>query len=141
MHGSRCVENQLDFAHLAFVHGTTIGRGYPPDLHVLTDGDGDHLRASVRGRKDGVVEFIAPRLWTLRVSDRLIQQIAFVPVDEGRTRQYVRSYQSFVTVPILADAVALLSITTNEGERRLYTLKGVLIRRRRLSGKGRLKTI
>ena len=38
---------------------------------------------------------------SLPLSSRVIQHIAFVPIDDTRTRQYVRAYRNFLNIPLL----------------------------------------
>ncbi len=92
------VENQLDFAHLAFVHRTTIGRFVAPgEVSVELEHEGDRLRAWRTGAS-GAVELLGPNIWRLDLG-RSWQFLAFAPVDEGRMVYYVRSYQRAVTLP------------------------------------------
>lgn len=114
VHISRCVENQLDMAHLPFVHHNTIGRGLPTAVKVETEVDGDRIRFWNAGSDTDVrLTFIAPGLWCLHISDSLIQHLAFVPIDEGHTRQYLRAYQAFVTWPVLGDLFSRVSSVFN----------------------------
>jgi phenylpropionate dioxygenase-like ring-hydroxylating dioxygenase large terminal subunit len=99
VHYTLAIENQLDFAHLPFVHASTIGRSMPPGpMNVRTEVDGDRIRAWLDG-EDTFLELLGPNIWRLRISASLYQQIAFVPVDEGRMIYYARTYQRVVTVP------------------------------------------
>ncbi|MBS2017437.1 MAG: aromatic ring-hydroxylating dioxygenase subunit alpha [Deltaproteobacteria bacterium] len=99
VHYTLAIENQLDFAHLPFVHRTTIGRSMAPGpMVVRTEIEGDRIRAWLDGQ-DGFLELLGPNVWRLRLSSDLHQQIAFVPVDEQRMLYYVRTYQRVVTLP------------------------------------------
>lgn len=102
-HYTRAVENQLDFTHLPFVHQNTIGASVPEALDVVTEIDGDRIRASYDpasyDAKGFYVELIAPSLWRNQLTDGVFVVAAFVPVDEGRTRLYLRLYQRHFTVP------------------------------------------
>lgn len=112
VHYTRAIENQLDVAHLAFVHRTTIGRGGQTRVH------GPHVEADTTGikvwttnaRDDGSpapsrealataaatrppsLHFLFPGLWRLVISDRLKNVIAFVPINDRTTRYYLRLY-------------------------------------------------
>lgn len=112
VHFSRSIENQLDVAHLAFVHRSTIGS----DRRSLVEGpyvEGDENRIRVwvtnardegqaprglaelsgeAGSREPTLDFLFPGLWLLTISPRLKNLIAFVPVSEGRTRYYMRVY-------------------------------------------------
>ncbi|MFM8330990.1 MAG: Rieske 2Fe-2S domain-containing protein [Candidatus Methylumidiphilus sp.] len=112
VHYSRAIENQLDVAHLAFVHRTTIGAGGRSFV------DGPHVEADLRGirvwvsnaRDDGqsprgaaelaqaaagkapALSFLFPGVWLLDIGPSLQNFIAFVPVNERQTRYYLRAY-------------------------------------------------
>jgi phenylpropionate dioxygenase-like ring-hydroxylating dioxygenase large terminal subunit len=101
VHYTVAIENQLDFAHLPFVHNKTIGRFVPsPAMDVETAVEGDRIRARAK-ETDGGIDFLGPNIWRLDLG-RMWQFLAFVPVDENRTLYYIRSYQKTVTLPGLA---------------------------------------
>lgn len=133
-HYSRVIENQLDVAHLPFVHYNTIGRGD----RTLVDGpkvtwcdknekmmctyvfnredDGTKPRpADELQPRDGQVhlEFIMPNLWQNYISDVVRILAAFVPVDEENTLLYLRFYQKFLPVPLLGKWAAQLAMPFN----------------------------
>jgi phenylpropionate dioxygenase-like ring-hydroxylating dioxygenase large terminal subunit len=133
-HYSRVIENQLDAAHLPFVHYNTIGRGN----RTIVDGpffrwlDGDMFYVFVHNRvddgtsplkpeqmptpdpvKDFKLEFIFPNLWQNYIDEKVRVMVAFVPVDQENTILYLRFYQRFVRVPVLRDLIARLSTPFN----------------------------
>jgi phenylpropionate dioxygenase-like ring-hydroxylating dioxygenase large terminal subunit len=133
-HYSRVIENQLDAAHLPFVHYNTIGRGN----RTIVDGpllqwlDGDMFCVFVRNRvddgtpplkpeqmptpdpvKDFKLEFIFPNLWQNYFGEKARVMVAFVPVDQENTILYLRFYQKFMRVPVLRDLIARLSTPFN----------------------------
>ena len=111
MHMTRCVENQLDYAHLPFVHANTIGGNLDVSRAVEFELGSETIKFYPGGKKDTVsgISFIFPALWRLAiVPGRFMQMIAFVPVDDHETRIYLRGYQSFVTIPLLADLLGLI---------------------------------
>jgi phenylpropionate dioxygenase-like ring-hydroxylating dioxygenase large terminal subunit len=133
-HYSRVIENQLDAAHLPFVHYNTIGRGH----RTIVDGpffqwlDGDMFYVFVHNRvddgtsplkpeqmptpdpvKDFKLEFIFPNLWQNYIDEKVRVMVAFVPVDQENTILYLRFYQRFVRVPVLRDLIARLSTPFN----------------------------
>jgi phenylpropionate dioxygenase-like ring-hydroxylating dioxygenase large terminal subunit len=131
-HYSRAIENQLDVAHLPFVHYNTIGRGG----RTLIDGplmewlDRDRFRLYVFNRVDDGskplrpeeltrprgpfhLEFIFPNLWQNHIDDRVRIVIAFAPVDDQHTILYLRFYQSFLRVPVLRQVVNRLAMPFN----------------------------
>jgi len=129
-HYSRVIENQLDAAHLPFVHYNTIGRGN----RTIVDGplfqwlDGDMFHVFVRNRvddgspplkaeqmpapdpvEDFKLEFIFPNLWQNYIDEKVRVMVAFVPVDHENTILYLRFYQKFMRVPVLRNLLARLS--------------------------------
>ena len=128
VHYSRAIENQLDVAHLPFVHRTTIGKGGA----TVVDGpgvevEGDDIVFWVRNRVDDGTPpipagelsrdaskvsliFRFPHLWQNRISDKVRVFLAFVPVDEDNTRIYMRFYQRFLPVPLLGPLVTWLGM-------------------------------
>jgi phenylpropionate dioxygenase-like ring-hydroxylating dioxygenase large terminal subunit len=112
VHYTRAIENQLDVAHLAFVHRTTIGAGgrslvegpyveaSDKGIRVWTtnrrdDGPArslDELAAAAAGTEPGL-DFLFPGVWLLNISARLKNLIAFVPINETTTRYYLRTYR------------------------------------------------
>jgi phenylpropionate dioxygenase-like ring-hydroxylating dioxygenase large terminal subunit len=112
VHFTRAIENQLDVAHLAFVHRTTIGAGGRSlvegpyveadamGIRVWTtnrrdDGkpprDAAQLAAAAAGRQPSL-QLLFPAIWLLNIDPRFKNLIAFVPVNEQCTRYYLRSY-------------------------------------------------
>jgi phenylpropionate dioxygenase-like ring-hydroxylating dioxygenase large terminal subunit len=111
VHYTRAIENQLDVAHLPFVHRTTIGAGGRSLV------EGPYVQASEKGirvwvtnrRDDGSVrslpelaaaaegtdpglDFLFPGVWMLDLGARIKHFIAFVPINERTTRYYLRTY-------------------------------------------------
>ena len=132
VHYSRAIENQLDVAHLPFVHYNTIGRGG----RTLIDGpltrlDDDRLRVWVYNRVDdgtlprkpqdiphpdtaALLHFHFPNLWQNRLGENMRVMLAFVPIDEENTKLYLRFYGRFLGVPALDK---LLCHVSNLGNR------------------------
>lgn len=133
-HYSRVIENQLDVVHVPFVHYNTIGRGG----RTLVDGPGvqwidedkfciyvynRHDDGTPARRPDDVpvpdptrdyrMEFVFPNLWQNRITEDMRVVGAFVPVDDEHTLLYLRYYQRFITLPLLRQAVARLSMVLN----------------------------
>ena len=128
VHYSRAVENQLDVAHLPFVHRNTIGRSG----HALVDGpvvkaDEKEIGIWVYNRLDDgtparktdeipepqqppFVKFRFPNIWQLRLTERFRISIAFAPVDENNTVVYLRFYQSILRVPPLRKLLSWLGL-------------------------------
>jgi phenylpropionate dioxygenase-like ring-hydroxylating dioxygenase large terminal subunit len=133
-HYSRVIENQLDAAHLPFVHYNTIGRGN----RIIVDGpfvqwlDGDMFYVFVHNRvddgtpplkpeqmptpdpvKDFKLEFIFPNLWQNYIGEKVRVMVAFVPVDQENTILYLRFYQKFMRMPVLGKLITRLSTPFN----------------------------
>ena len=129
-HYSRAIENQLDVAHLPFVHYNTIGRGG----QTLVDGPGvtwdgeDKFNVQLYNRKDDGslprkptelpppdprrphLEFIFPNLWQLYIAPHMRILAAFVPIDHDNTLMSVRTYNAFVRIPLLQQLVCWLTV-------------------------------
>jgi len=133
-HYSRVIENQLDAAHLPFVHYNTIGRGN----RTIVDGplfqwlDGNMFYVFVHNRvddgipplkpeqmptpdpvKDFKLEFIFPNLWQNYIDEKVRVMVAFVPVDQENMILYLRFYQKFMRVPVLRNLITRLSTPFN----------------------------
>ncbi len=118
-HYSRAVENQLDVIHVPFVHKSTIGRGNKTLVNgPLTMIDEGKMTIYVYNQVDKgqkplkasemtdlekyfKLKFIMPNIWQNKISDKLSIVAAFAPVDEQQTIIYLRSYQSFVNIPVI----------------------------------------
>lgn len=111
VHYTRAIENQLDVAHLPFVHRTTIGAGGRAVVdgpHVEHDEAGirvwvsnrhdyeaplsnDALATAAGSRPPGL-QLLFPGVWLLDLGPRVKNLIAFVPINATTTRYYLRSY-------------------------------------------------
>ena len=97
---SRCIENQLDYTHLPFVHGSSIGRRFPKQIEVTTVVEGRRIRGSVsHAQIEHFIELHFPNVWLNPVGRGGFVQVAFVPIDEFCTRLYVRTYQRWLRLP------------------------------------------
>lgn len=132
-HYSRVIENQLDVAHLPFVHPGTIGRGnqtlvdgplvewkgdrmlYTYVFNRVDDGRLPRKPAELAASDAASVhlEFIFPNLWQNYISERVRILAAFVPVDEEHTILYLRLYQNFIRLPVLGKLFARLTMPGN----------------------------
>jgi phenylpropionate dioxygenase-like ring-hydroxylating dioxygenase large terminal subunit len=124
-HYTRVVENQLDMAHLPFIHHNTIGRGHKtvvdgPGIMHVEDGffvyvynrldDGSPRRSTEKvaapdPSRDYKLELRFPNLWQNYISAKVRVVGAFVPVDDAHTLLYLRFYQSFMRLPLLSGLV------------------------------------
>jgi phenylpropionate dioxygenase-like ring-hydroxylating dioxygenase large terminal subunit len=120
MHYTRCIENQLDVAHLPFVHYNTIGSGNDTVVNgpIVRTGDNELLVWPYNEKEKSQVplgalelpapdenrfhlHFKFPNLWQNWLSRNLRIFISFTPVDEENTMIYMRSYQSIIRIPVL----------------------------------------
>jgi phenylpropionate dioxygenase-like ring-hydroxylating dioxygenase large terminal subunit len=112
-HYTRAIENQLDFAHLPFVHQKTIGRFmHAPPIDVITEVDGDLIHARTTKSDDDGIRFLGPNIWTLDTGPAR-QFLVFVPVDENTMRYYLRTYRRPTSSPLLNRLVGKFSRWTN----------------------------
>jgi phenylpropionate dioxygenase-like ring-hydroxylating dioxygenase large terminal subunit len=126
VHYTRAIENQLDVAHLAFVHRTTIGRGgrsFVDGPYVEGNAQGirvwvtnardarqphrsqEELARAAEGREPGT-HFLFPGTWLLNITPGIKNFIAFVPVNEHTVRYYLRIYHR-VRIPVVSHVFEL----------------------------------
>ena len=103
---ARCIENQLDYTHLAFVHKSTIGRFSGPSPGFAAVEETVHGVGRIKfGDPEAAewgIEWREPNVWVNRLSANNRITLAFVPIDEHRTKYYLHNWQKQVTVPGLA---------------------------------------
>ncbi|HWQ05063.1 MAG TPA: aromatic ring-hydroxylating dioxygenase subunit alpha [Longilinea sp.] len=132
-HYSRVIENQLDVVHLPFIHRNTIGSGnrtvvdgpvveWKGDRMFFTyvfnradDGKPPRRSSELSAKPAGSqhLEFLFPNLWQNYISEKVRILAAFVPVDEEHTILYLRFYQNFMRLPLLAQLVTRLAMPSN----------------------------
>ncbi len=107
-----CIENQLDYTHLATVHKKSIGRGYsfPQKVDVVASDD------CIEAIKDDklMLKYVYPNIWLLNISDSMKITAYFVPIDEQRTKIYILNYRKFATAPIIKPIVDIIFRITNK---------------------------
>jgi phenylpropionate dioxygenase-like ring-hydroxylating dioxygenase large terminal subunit len=108
-HISRCIENQLDYAHLPFVHRTSIGRGFDvrkkPSFHF------DETSIKMVMGNDNLspfIEFRYPGVWMNHINKNFRVVAVFSPADEHHTEVYLRSYQRFFNVPLVRNVMGIV---------------------------------
>lgn len=112
VHITRCIENQLDYAHLPFVHRTTIGGSVDPSKKVPFSLTPESISTAIDA---GGFHFIFPCMWLLTIKKgSFYQLIAFVPVDDETTCIYLRAYQNFVTIPLFEKLVGKIMDVQNK---------------------------
>mgnify|MGYP000907486351 CR=1 FL=1 len=131
-HYSRVIENQLDVAHLPFIHHNSIGRGnrtlvdgplvewenenkfFVYVFNRLDDGRRPKKPKELNPPSDPFhLEFIFPNLWQNYISPDVRVVAAFVPVDDQNTILYLRFYQGFLKIPVIKDIVNWMSMPMN----------------------------
>ena len=110
-HFTRAVENQLDWAHLPYVHRTTIGRFVKPGApcpEFVTTSQRIFWSAS---QGDTWVEFRFPNVWQNRISATFTLSLCFVPVDAGHTELILRTHarSAFAKMPLIGHLFMWLS--------------------------------
>ena len=126
-HYSRAIENQLDVAHLPFVHYNTIGRGNKTVINgpyttfengtitVYPDNEVDEGQTPKKIEEitspphQFYIQFKFPNIWQNRISDGYRIVVSFTPIDDENTMMYLRTYQKAVTLPGASWAVGLFS--------------------------------
>ncbi len=120
---TRAIENQLDVAHVPFVHYNTIGRGNAttcdgPGVLLYPDNKGmniyfyNHKEDGTLAKKPNEVpvpdpiknfklELLMPNLWQNYISKKIRIVAVFAPIDNENTLIYFRTYQNIITIPIL----------------------------------------
>lgn len=135
-HYSRAIENQLDMAHLPFVHHNTIGSGKrtvvngPITSHEHLPAGGDLINVWIANSQDTgqkalkpsempaptghpLLQFLFPNLWQNWLGDDFRLVVAFVPVDEANTLMYVRNYHT-LRLPVLRQVMGVFSRIGNQ---------------------------
>ena len=131
VHYTRAIENQLDVVHLPFVHKTTIGRGNKTLVNgPVAKWNGNRMTFYVKNELDQGqkpekpnevenyeklfhLQLQMPNIWQNIISNQLRIFAAFAPVDEENSRIYLRFYQSFMRVPVLAQLISGLGAVMN----------------------------
>jgi nitrite reductase/ring-hydroxylating ferredoxin subunit len=109
VHYTRSVENQMDYAHLPFVHRTTIGRFTTADAEMEVTVDGRRISYKNDRSPGEGIQFIGPNVWRLWLQPKLFNFLAFVPIDDENMAYYLRVYQRMVRTPGLDWVVNKLS--------------------------------
>ncbi|MCX7122542.1 MAG: aromatic ring-hydroxylating dioxygenase subunit alpha [Gammaproteobacteria bacterium] len=104
-HMTYCIENQLDYTHLRFVHKSTIGRGFkmPENPKVVT---GDQKISIYFNNQDvPATTFLFTNAWILNISQKMKLVLYFCPIDATQTQLYLYSYRQFLSQPIIKKIV------------------------------------
>lgn len=111
-HFSRCVENQLDYAHLPYVHRTTIGRfGFDPRVKVDFELSTERIKFTPTGK--AFIEFLFPNIWRNYINSDFQLVLAFAPVSEEETKLYLRAYFKHLNFPVVRSIAGVFFNITN----------------------------
>lgn len=109
-HWTRVMENMLDWPHLPFVHGSSIGRGMRGkadarmEISMEERETGFSSSISIDGEpQPGTLEFRWPNQMVLTIFDgprTLIMQNVCVPVDDETTRLFIVTARSFLKLAV-----------------------------------------
>lgn len=110
-HWTRVMENMLDWPHLPFVHGKSIGKslargdGSRLDIQMEERPGGWHSTIAIDGvAEPGALEFRWPNSMVLTIpvpGKTLVLQNTCVPIDAETTRMFVVTARDFLTLPLL----------------------------------------
>ncbi len=117
-HFTRSVENQLDYAHLPFVHRNSIGRFATsvqkyPELQMDEQRIKWFFRPADGSDPQTYIEFRFPNLWINRISEKYSITLAFVPVDDQHTELYLQNHRKFANIPGLNSVIDFFMILLN----------------------------
>ena len=112
-HITRCIENQLDYAHLAFVHRTTIGANFDPKRSAEFDLQEAIIGFRFNAAGPNAIEFRMPNIWINRIAAKLKLMLVFAPIDNENTEMYLLSFQRYCTAPLLSTIIGQLLNLTN----------------------------
>lgn len=132
VHYSRVIENQLDVAHLPFVHYNTIGRGHKTlvngplfewkdsnlfEVFVFNELDkGQKPKKSnelLKKKNQVKLEFQYPNLWQNHISEKIRVIGAFVPIDQEHTLLYLRFYVKIFKMGFINKFISKISMPFN----------------------------
>jgi phenylpropionate dioxygenase-like ring-hydroxylating dioxygenase large terminal subunit len=117
-HVTRSIENQLDYAHLPYVHRKSIGRFATSIERVpnwVLDDQKIHFSFPPARPQDpqSYIEFRFPNLWINRISEDYSITLAFVPVDEEWTDLYLQNHRRFLNIPFLNSWINFFMVWLN----------------------------
>jgi phenylpropionate dioxygenase-like ring-hydroxylating dioxygenase large terminal subunit len=112
---SRNIENQLDSAHLPFVHKRSIGRFVKSvEMDLESNVQDNRIRLFRRQHPKTYVEMRLPNLWINRIGTRSYVSLAFAPISATRTRIYTRYYQGRFHIPWVRDLLGWVMGWSNQ---------------------------
>lgn len=112
-HITYCIENQLDYTHLGFVHHNTIGRGFKMPLEPKENCNQTDITIYLNNPGVPALQYFFPNVWILYVSQRMKIILFFAPIDQHSTQLYLRTYRNFLKVPIINKMVDYIMNLSN----------------------------
>lgn len=110
-HITYCIENQLDYTHLKYVHHNTIGKGFKLPTQPRYEYREDSIRIFFHGDRP-VLTYYFPNTWILNISEKMKVLIFFSPINETETLLYLRTYRNFLNLRLvkpLVDSIMKIS--------------------------------
>ncbi len=98
---SYCIENQLDYTHLKFVHHNTLGRGFKMPTAPEIFCDERRINIFLNDPKNPAISFFFPNTWVLHISSKIHLVLYFTPINEYQTQLYLHVYRNFLTQPVI----------------------------------------
>ncbi len=113
-HITRCIENQLDYTHLSFVHSNTIGRNFhiPEKLKFIKNVN--EIKVLKEENKDPFFEYIFPNAWILHISNKIKLIVYFVPIKDDKTKFYLFTYRKFLNQKFLKPVIDYIFNISNK---------------------------
>jgi phenylpropionate dioxygenase-like ring-hydroxylating dioxygenase large terminal subunit len=96
-HMTYCIENQLDYTHLAFVHHNTIGRNFKMPDSPRVVADARMIQIYFDQQSTPALTFFFNNTWVLNIGSQMKVLLYFCPVDAGQTQLYLRTYRQFLS--------------------------------------------
>lgn len=105
---TRFIENTVDIAHLGTVHRGTLDWSIPDIVDVEYEVNGNFIDLRTPSAVDlpVVTKIMYPNMALLLLHPKFLTVFAAVPLDDERTRVYVRSAQGMVRWPIIGRIVS-----------------------------------
>ena len=100
-HITYCIENQLDYTHLRFVHHNTIGRSFQMPENPTEICDEDKITIYLNNKDKASMIYYFPNSWVLNISDKMKLMLFFSPIDKHNTQLYLRTYRGFMNYPVI----------------------------------------
>jgi renierapurpurin 18,18'-hydroxylase len=100
-HITYCMENQLDYTHLATVHHNTIGRGFKYPKNPAFELTEEHITISLDQNKGNALDMIFPNCWILNVGKKMRLVVYFSPINNKETLLYLRTYSNMLKLKLI----------------------------------------